>query len=179
LRQQRPKPFGFSAFYPDPGLGGHCIPIDPHFITWRTKKMNIDTKLIELSAKINRKMPNYVFNELTKIPYKKSGTILVIGASYKKNIDDTRESPFIEFTKILSKNKIKFKFHDPYVENIKINQKTYMSEKLNSKLIKSFAITVIITDHDKINFNLIKKNSNFILDTRGRFKSDNFKIYNA
>ena len=102
---------------------------------------------------------------------------MILGAAYKKNIDDTRESPFIHFSKILIKNKIKFKFHDPYVNQIYLNNKKFYSSNLTIKLIKNANVTVILTDHDAINYRLVKKYSSKILDTRGKFKPNNKNIF--
>jgi len=178
IKAAKTKPFGFHPFYPGPGLGGHCIPIDPHFLTWVANKKKIDTKFIQLSAKINRKMPNYIFKKLKKILNSHDNRyVLILGAAYKKNIDDTRESPFIHFSKILIKNKIKFKFHDPYVNQIYLNNKKFYSSNLTIKLIKNANVTVILTDHDAINYRLVKKYSSKILDTRGKFKPNNINIF--
>lgn len=176
------KPFGFKAFYPGPGVGGHCIPIDPHFLSWKAKQFRTQAKFIELSARINRKMPMYVFKKLNKILKTKGNTekfVSIIGAAYKKNIDDVRESPFLEFVKILKKKKINFNFHDPYVNEITLNNKKIKSKKINLNFFKKSLATIVITDHDCINYNFIRKHSKSIVDTRGRFKNDNKKIFAA
>ncbi len=177
IRAAKTKPFGFNAFYPGPGLGGHCIPIDPLFLTWIAKKNKLSTKFISLSNKINREMPNYIYKKFLKVKKKlEKFNILIVGIAYKKNIDDTRESPALKFMDLLTKDKIKFKYYDPYVKELNYNSKIIKSLKLNLiKKIKN-CISIVITDHDKINFNLIKKYSKYIIDTRGRFKPNGENI---
>ncbi len=177
IRAAKTKPFGFNAFYPGPGLGGHCIPIDPLFLTWIAKKNKLSTKFISLSNKINREMPNYIYKKFLNIKKNlEKFNILIVGIAYKKNIDDTRESPALKFMDLLTKDKIKFKYYDPYVKELNYNSKIIKSLKLN--LIKKMknCISIVITDHDKINFNLIKKYSKYIIDTRGRFKPNGENI---
>ena len=177
IRAAKTKPFGFNAFYPGPGLGGHCIPIDPLFLTWIAKKKNISTKFISLSNKINREMPNYIYKNFLKIKKKlKQFNILIIGISYKKNIDDIRESPAIKFMDLLTKEKIKFQYYDPFIKEFDYNSKKIKSTNLS--LIKKInnCVSIIITDHDKIKFEYIKKYSRFIIDTRGRYKPNGVDI---
>ncbi len=177
IRAAKTKPFGFNAFYPGPGLGGHCIPIDPLFLTWIAKKNKLSTKFISLSNKINREMPNYIYKKFLNVKKKlEKFNILIVGIAYKKNIDDIRESPALKFMDLLTKDKIKFKYYDPYVKELNYNSKIIKSSKLN--LIKKMknCISIVITDHDKINFNLIKKYSKYIIDTRGRFKPNGENI---
>ncbi len=177
IKAAKTKPFGFNAFYPGPGLGGHCIPIDPLFLTWIAKKNKLSTKFISLSNKINREMPNYIYKKFLSFKKKlKKFNILIIGIAYKKNIDDTRESPAIKFMDLLSKDKIKFKYHDPYIKEINYNSKVIKSSKLDVIKKMKNCISIVITDHDKINFKLIEKYSKYIIDTRGRFKSNGENI---
>tara|TARA_Y100001978_G_C23685147_1_gene431443 strand:- start:211 stop:1524 length:1314 start_codon:yes stop_codon:yes gene_type:complete len=172
------KPFGFVAYYPGPGLGGHCIPIDPFYLTWKAKEYGMNTKFIELAGEINSSMPNYVISKVieafnSKEKALRNSKILIIGISYKKNIDDLRESPAIEIIKLLLQKGCKVSFHDPLIfdfpsslENIQINK----INKLSSKDISFHDASLIITDHDDIDYQLILKNSKLIIDTRGRFK---------
>jgi len=179
------KPFGFSKFLPGPGLGGHCIPIDPFYLSWKAKKYNIDTKFINLAGKINRSMPAWVIKEISDFYIKKRKTlvkkkILILGVAYKKNINDTRESPAFEIIKILKqKYKAAVEYHDPYVPLIK-NLRNYdlsmRSVKISPKKIKEFDIVILVTDHDNLDYKSLKKHSKLLVDTRGIFKKDNFKI---
>jgi len=177
IEAAKTKPFGFNAFYPGPGLGGHCIPIDPLFLTWIAKKNRINTKFISLSNKINREMPNYIYQKFLKIKKKiRNFNILIVGISYKKNIDDVRESPALKFIEFLIKDKIKFNYHDPFIKSFKFKSKIIKSSNL--KILKKTRnyVSIIMTDHDNINFKFLKKYSLKIIDTRGRYKQDGKKI---
>jgi|TARA_B110000037_G_scaffold209448_1_gene258601 UDP-N-acetyl-D-glucosamine dehydrogenase len=177
IEAAKTKPFGFNAFYPGPGLGGHCIPIDPLFLTWVAKKNKIDTKFISLSNKINRQMPIYIYKKFLKFKKKiKNYKILIVGLSYKKNIDDTRESPAIKFIDFLIKDGIKFEYYDPYIKKYKFNSKIIKSSNLNSIKKSNNYISILMTDHDKIDFEFLKNHSKYIIDTRGRYKLDGEKI---
>ncbi len=181
------KPFGFLPFYPGPGLGGHCIPIDPFYLSWKAKKMRIKTEFIELAGKINRSMPTWIINQMSLILKKKNlGTlknkkILIFGIAYKKNINDCRESPAFEFMKILGSKGAKVKFYDPYIKLIpKLRNYNFTNNKsivFNQKNLKKFDIVILITDHDKMNYKLLLKNSKLIFDTRNKFKNKNKNIY--
>ena len=182
INAAKTKKFGFMPFYPGPGLGGHCIPIDPHILTWKAKKYGVQTKFINLSAKINSKMPNFVLKKLLddiKKNYKKVNKIkvFILGAAYKKNINDYRESPSIEFIKLLINKKIKFIFNDPYINSLMINQKKFQSYEINKKNLNKCDYTILITDHDIYNYKFIYSNSKKIIDCRNKFKKDKKIIY--
>ena len=185
INAAKTKPFGFNAFYPGPGLGGHCIPIDPFLLSWKVKKYGLNADFIELSGKINEKMPLFVFEKikktLKKIDSFSKKKILLIGAAYKKNISDTRESPFVKLAELLISKKIDFDYHDPFVKKIYISNKKILRKCLNfnySKL-KKYDLVVIITDHDFYNYKEILNNSKKIIDTRGRFDLSNKKVIRA
>lgn len=171
------KPFGFQPFYPGPGVGGHCIPVDPYYLSWKAKKLGIDSKFIKLAGKINDDRPNVIFNNIKKkitqknIPQKK---ILFIGLAYKKNCDDLRNSPILRIIQKFKDLKSKIYCHDPYIKikEYPAIQKLIDTEfkTLNEKNLKSADIVIIGTDHDIINYNLIKKYSNLVFDTRNVFK---------
>ena len=179
IEAAKSKPFGFKAFYPGPGLGGHCIPIDPYLLTWRAKKYGLSTKFIELSADINNSMPNFVIDKINhslnqnKKNFSNS-KILVVGVAYKKNINDTRESPSVEIIEKLILNKSKIFYHDNYVKELEIKNNgniiNLKSIKISSKNLNKFDVVCIITDHDYIDYEMIKNNSKMIVDCRGRFK---------
>ena len=183
IKAAKTKPFGFNAFYPGPGLGGHCIPIDPFLLSWKAKHYGVNTKFIELSGKINEKMPFFVYENikksLKKMKVKKTNSnILLLGAAYKKNIKDTRETPFLKIAELLIKNEFPFEYNDPYVSKIKIKHKNIVlkSKTLNYKSLGTYDMIVIITDHDMYNYQKIMNNSKLIIDTRGRYKSNQNKI---
>lgn len=181
------KPFGFFPFYPGPGLGGHCIPIDPFYLAWKAKKLKIKTEFIELAGKINRSMPSWIINEINKILKKKKlgnvyrKKILISGISYKKNINDCRESPAFEFMRILREKGAKVMFHDPYINQIpKLRNYDFSGEKsiiLNKKNLKFFDFVILVTDHDLVNYKYLKKHSKIIFDTRNKLKSNFKNVY--
>lgn len=181
------KPFGFTPYYPGPGLGGHCIPIDPFYLTWKAKEHGINTRFIELSGEINASMPNYVVNKISECLNErkksiKSSSILIIGAAYKKNISDMRESPSVEIMDILINKGAKVSYHDPYVDHLP-NMRKYnldlKSTNLSSKILSMSDVVVISTDHDNVDYELVYKYSSVIVDCRGRYKNKRNKIIRA
>ena len=171
------KNFGFQKFLPGPGLGGHCIPIDPFYLSWASKKAGYDPKFISLSGKLNTSMPKWVVNKMLK-NLKKNPKILIIGVSYKKNVDDDRESPSIEIMKILKNKKIKFDYNDPYFPYLRKGRNLNFNKKsipINKNTLKKFSATLIVTDHDKYDYEFIYKNSNLVFDSRGVYKKFNYK----
>jgi UDP-N-acetyl-D-glucosamine dehydrogenase len=178
------KPFGFSSFYPGPGLGGHCIPIDPYYLSWIANKNNTKANFIELSAKINNSMPKYVVNKIfqnlnkNKVKLKES-KILLLGASYKKNVDDPRESPFFKILKIIKSKVGLVKYSDPFIPYLKASRNynfKMKSIKITKEELKKFDCVALITDHDNFPYKLIEKYSKSIVDCRGKFKNSNNKI---
>ena len=178
------KPFGFHAFYPGPGIGGHCIPIDPVYLSWLAKTKGVKTDFINLACKINDKMPLWIIEtikkklKLNKNEFRKK-KILLIGAAYKKNVNDLRESPVLKIIDYFLKNKIQFSYNDDFIKRIETKKfkKKINSIKLNKNSIKKFDITLLLTDHDYINQNLILKNSKIIFDTRNLFKKDYNNVF--
>ena len=170
------KPFGFQAFYPGPGVGGHCIPVDPYYLSWIAKRNNIKTNLIYHAGKINSSMPRWVVSEILK--RKKIKKVLIVGVAYKKDLDDTREAPAIDFIKILRKKKISVSYHDPNVKFLKSRnlKNTLNSKNLNSNELKKYDCVIIVTNHSNINYDLIKKNSKLIIDTRNILPKNNSNI---
>ena len=179
IRAAKTKPFGFKAFYPGPGLGGHCIPIDPFYLTWKAKQFDIKTEFINLAGKVNRSIPSWVVGQLKKklkerrnILTLKKRSFLILGVAYKKNINDCRESPAFEIIKILEKNKAKVDYNDPFIPSIpKLRNYNFnkQSIKLNTKSLKKYDAVILVTDHDKFNYKMISKNSKLIIDTRHVF----------
>jgi len=172
------KPFGFMKFNPGPGLGGHCIPLDPHYLSWKMRTLSFKTKLIDLASEINSSMPNYIVSKISSSlnsHYKaiKGSNILLIGVAYKKDIDDLRESPALEIIKLLQENGAKVNYYDKLCPIIRDNGETYLNNlplksiELDRKSINSADIVVIITDHSDTDYKLIKENSKLIIDTRG------------
>ena len=171
------KPFGFIPYFPGPGLGGHCIPVDPFYLTWKAKKIGVETELIDLAGKINKKMPYFVISKVKKQLKKmskkiKESSILILGIAYKKNTDDMRESPSLVILNELIEMGSKVEYHDPHIPILPETRNYNFSLKsidISSELIKSFDLVLIATDHDDIDYSLIIKNSKSIIDTRGKF----------
>ena len=161
------KPFGFMPFYPGPGMGGHCIPIDPFYLSWKAKEYNTEAKFIELAGEINRKMTENVAQRIGKAlnDYKKSirgSKILLVGVAYKKDIDDVRESPALRIMSLLEYKGAKINYHDPYVKNIR----SLKSLDLTKSNIKEQDVIVITTDHTNIDYSALGKYAKLIVDTR-------------
>ncbi len=173
------KNFGFEKFLPGPGLGGHCIPIDPFYLSWISKKNGYEPKFIKLAGIINSQIPNWTIKQLHKIiKIKKKTKVLLLGVAYKKNTDDDRESPTFKFIKILNKKKIKYDYCDPYFPKLRKGRnisKIKYSIKLTKQNLKKYDATILLTDHSKFDYELIANNSKIILDTRGKFKNTKFK----
>lgn len=166
------KPYGFMKFTPGPGLGGHCIPVDPFYLSWKAREYNFITRFIELSGEINENMPNYVVYRIRMLlndrgmPLNNS-RILILGVAYKKDVNDERESPSLKIIRLLKKNKANVFYNDPYIKEIEVAGKKYFSKRISEKLLKSSDCVVIITDHSVYDWDFIVKNSKLIFDTRG------------
>jgi UDP-N-acetyl-D-glucosamine dehydrogenase len=170
------KPFGFMAFYPGPGIGGHCIPLDPHYLSWRVRLEGYDAKFIELAGQINRSMPEYVINKLNdslndKGKSIKNAKILVLGVAYKNDIDDVRESPAIDFIKLLQKKGARVSYHDPFIANLGHEGIPMKSVPLAASTVKSVDAVVIITKHKAIDYKWLVSKAKLVIDTRNATKS--------
>lgn len=169
------KPYGFQAFYPGSGLGGHCIPLDPYYLTWKAKEYNYHARLIETSGEINNYMPEYIVERSTKIlnKFNKSlngSKILVLGIAYKSDIDDYRESPALKIIKIFKSEGADVNFFDPYIQVYRFENKDYYGIKLSKQILNDSDLVVITTAHSKYDYNFIQQNSKFIFDTRNATK---------
>lgn len=174
------KPFGFTKFSPGPGLGGHCIPIDPFYLTWKAKEYGVNTRFIELAGEVNRAMPAWVVQKVMEAlndrgkPVKGS-RILILGLAYKKNVDDTRESPAVEIIALLQKRGAFIEYSDPHVPNFP-NKRDYRfnlkSVPITEDSLKEFDCVVLATDHDDFDYELLVRHSSLIIDTRGKFKEE-------
>lgn len=178
------KPFGFMKFFPGPGLGGHCIPLDPHYLSWKMRTLSFKTRMIEIASEINSKMPEHIFNKVQKKLNEVSKSvnrskILVVGIAYKKDIDDLRESPSLDIIKLLQNSGAAVSYHDPYCPEIKDDFHTDLkslpmkSIDLNAKSLKESDLTLIVTNHSNINYKLISENAKLIIDTRGILRKYN------
>ena len=173
------KPFGYMKFTPGPGLGGHCIPIDPHYLSWKLKTLDYEARFIQLAGEINTNMPKHILNlisfNLNKIQKTVNGSkILILGVAYKKDINDIRESPALDIIQLLSNGGANIDYHDPYVPSFDINNLHFKNiSELNGSNINSYDACVVITDHSSVDYELIYNNSQLIIDTRNVFNGKN------
>lgn len=173
------KPFGFMPFYPGPGLGGHCIPIDPLYLSWKAKQNGFETMFIELASRINSSMPQHVVSRVVDALNEheksvKGAKILIIGIAYKKNIDDMRESPALDIITHLSEKGANVVYHDPYIANIKIKDIPYDSVDISAKgAVSNFDCCVIVTDHSNLDYKKVVDEAMVIVDTRNALKNFN------
>jgi UDP-N-acetyl-D-glucosamine dehydrogenase len=174
IRAASSKPFGFMPFYPGPGLGGHCIPIDPFYMTWKAREVGEDTLFVELAGQINRSMPGYVIHRLIEALNVRSKPVsgcrvLILGFSYKKNVGDDRESPAFEIYELLHRLKAKIDYYDPYILRVRPTRAHNLHLKpvtLTAKSVSSYDAVVIVTDHDGLDYQMIQKHAKLIIDTR-------------
>jgi len=181
------KPFGFTAYYPGPGLGGHCIPIDPFYLTWKAREYGLHTRFIELSGEINRFMPEYVLSKLIDGLNQQGkalngSRILILGVAYKKNVDDMRESPSVEIMELIQEKGANVAYSDPHVPAFPKMREHYFnlaSESITEENLRTFDAVVLATDHDCFDYELIHKHALLIVDTRGKFRVPSNKIIKA
>lgn len=181
------KPFGFTPYYPGPGLGGHCIPIDPFYLTWKAREYGLHTRFIELAGEVNAKMPAWVIEKTVNAlndagkPLK-SSKILVLGIAYKKNVDDMRESPSVEIMELLKEKGADIAYSDPHVPVFPKMREHFFnlsSVELTPENLQMFDCIILATDHDTFDYELIKTSSRIIVDTRGRYKQPTDHIVKA
>lgn len=181
------KPFGFTAYYPGPGLGGHCIPIDPYYLTWKAREYGVNTRFIELSGEVNRAMPEYVVSKLMDGLNEsgkslKGSKVLVLGIAYKKNVDDMRESPSVEVLDMIQKKGARVDYSDPHVSHFPgfTDYPFELSSVLISKeTLGNYDAVVLATDHDRFDYELLLSVSSLIIDTRGRFRGHHNNVIKA
>ena len=170
------KPYGFQAFYPGPGLGGHCIPLDPYYLTWKAREFGFHTSMIESSMIINDKMPEYTVDRAASVlnEHKKAlngSKVLVLGVAYKNNIDDYRESPALNVIDILKERGAVTDFYDPWIPKYKRNGEWHEGiSEINADIIKGYDLILVATAHDAYDYEMIRKNAVAIFDTRNAFK---------
>lgn len=171
------KPYGFQAFYPGPGLGGHCIPLDPYYLSWKAREFGFHTSMIESSMMINDKMPEYCVERAGKILNRmgkplKGSKVLVLGVAYKQEIDDYRESPAIRVIEGLEKNCAEVDFYDPYIKKYKKGGKENAGlDKIDGEIVRSYDLVVITTAHTTVDYKMVQENAKVIFDTKNVMKS--------
>ncbi len=181
------KPFGFMPYYPGPGIGGHCIPVDPFYLTWKAREYGVNTRFIELAGEINSAMPQWVAHKVIDAlnhqgkPIRKS-KILILGIAYKKNVDDVRESPAIRLMEILVKKGAIVEYSDPYLPTFPKMREHHFdlsSIPINEQTLPEFDALILTTAHDLFDYEFIKKHANLIIDTRGVYRQRDEKIVKA
>jgi UDP-N-acetyl-D-glucosamine dehydrogenase len=180
IEAAKTKPFGYMPFYPGPGLGGHCIPIDPFYLTWKSREYEVPTRFIELAGEINMSMPRYVVRRLEEAIDTRLGLslgqarILLIGLAYKKNVSDIRESPSLKLMELLEKRGSRFDYHDPHVPIIPPTREYAAFEgrrsvALDARGLAEYDAVLVATDHDAVDYPLLAEHARLIIDTRNAF----------
>ncbi len=183
IEAAKTKPFGYMPFYPGPGLGGHCIPIDPFYLTWKAREFGIATRFIELAGEINTNMPRYVVERTAEALDAQRGRglngaeVLVVGLAYKKNINDTRESPAFAVIELLERRGAHVSYHDPLVPEILPTRQHgelagRRSVPLDAETVRDFDAVIVVTDHDAIDWAALRSAARLLVDTRGRYPED-------
>jgi UDP-N-acetyl-D-glucosamine dehydrogenase len=183
IEAAKTKPFGYMPFYPGPGLGGHCIPVDPFYLTWKSREFELPTRFIELAGEINQNMPKYIVARLEEALDSKfslaasQATVLVVGAAYKKNVPDVRESPSLKIMELLGRKISSLAYHDPFVSSLSLGHDgaglTYESVELTIERIAASDAVLILTDHDCIDYGNIANHARLVVDTRNALRSRN------
>ncbi|HEX7966561.1 MAG TPA: nucleotide sugar dehydrogenase [Gammaproteobacteria bacterium] len=181
------KPFGFVPYYPGPGLGGHCIPIDPFYLTWKALEYGVDTRFIRLAGEVNSRMPEWVVEKTAaalngRSKALKGSRVLVLGIAYKKNVDDTRESPAVEIMELLRERGAEVAYSDPFVPKFpKMREHRFdlASVALDEKSLEGFDCVLLATDHDGFDYGLIGRHAQLLVDTRGRYRTPASNIVKA
>jgi len=169
------KPYGFMPFYPGPGVGGHCIPVDPIYLSWKARVHGFEARFIDLASHVNSQMPHHVVDKAAEALNKnnkpiKSSKVLVLGVAYKKDVKDLRESPALEVISLLKKSEADISYYDPYFPYLKIDDINLKRSKLDANTIKRFDCIIIVTDHTSVDYELLVKKAKLIVDTRNILK---------
>ncbi|KPJ73894.1 UDP-N-acetyl-D-glucosamine dehydrogenase [candidate division TA06 bacterium DG_78] len=181
IEAAKTKPFGFMPFYPGPGVGGHCIPIDPYYLSWKAREYDFHTVFIELSARVNEEMPYFVVNK-TIDALSASGMcprkakVLILGMAFKKDISDSRDSPAIKVYQIIKPRIAVLKYNDPFVSQLSLENKIIRSVRLNARELKKYDAVLLLTDHSVYDYNFIVKHSRLIVDTRNAIKKRSSRV---
>jgi UDP-N-acetyl-D-glucosamine dehydrogenase len=177
IEAAKTKPFGYMPFYPGPGLGGHCIPIDPFYLSWKAREFDVTARFIELAGEINTRMPYRVVDRLAEALDRQAGrglagaSVLVLGLAYKKNVDDMRESPSLKLIELLEARGAEVDYHDPHIPEIPPSRKHgelrgRRSVPLEADRIGAYDAVLVATDHDDVDYRLIAQHARLVLDTR-------------
>jgi UDP-N-acetyl-D-glucosamine dehydrogenase len=165
------KPFGFMKFLPGPGLGGHCIPIDPHYLAWKMRGLNYKTRFIDLAGELNTEMPVFWVRKVADAlngrgRAVRGANVLVLGVAYKRDIDDLRESPALDIIRLLEQQGAKVTYHDPHVPSFSEDGHEYRSVPLTPQTVEAADCVMVVTDHSAIDFTMVKRHARLAVDTR-------------
>jgi len=177
IRAAATKPFGFMPFYPGPGIGGHCIPLDPHYLSWKARQHGFDSRFISLAEEVNSRMPEHVvqlvsdgLNDERKAM--KGSNVLLLGVAYKKDINDVRESPALSIIDRLRAKGANVRYHDPFVTDLSFEDESLQSVPLTNEELKSSDCVIIVTDHSEIDYKRVCSLAPLIVDTRNALNGD-------
>ncbi len=187
IRAAATKPFGFVPYWPGPGLGGHCIPIDPFYLTWKAREYGLHTRFIELAGEVNSRMPHWVIEKVTaalnsRCKAVNNSRVLVLGIAYKKNVDDMRESPAVELMELLRERGAIVEYSDPHLPvfpSMREHHFNLTSVKLTADALKSYDLVLVATDHARFDYALVLANAQLIVDTRGIYLEASDKVVKA
>ncbi|MBU0571705.1 MAG: nucleotide sugar dehydrogenase [Candidatus Omnitrophica bacterium] len=183
IKAAKTKPFGFMPFYPGPGIGGHCIPADPVYLSWKARKVGFETRMVDLAAKVNRGVPAHIVERVGDMLKEKKikfagAKILLMGVTYKKDVNDLRESPALDIIEALKKKKVKLSYHDPFIPYLDVHGIKARSRKITPALLKKQDLVIVVTDHSDIDYSVIAKNAKVVFDTRDIFEKKKIKSEN-
>ena len=183
------KPFGFMKFSPGPGLGGHCIPLDPFYLTWKAREYGLSTKFIELAGEVNVSMPAYVINRLQQALNEREravrgSRVLILGIAYKKDVDDPRESASFELIELLRQAGARISYHDPHIPTVPRMRSwpdlpELDSQELSAEVLHSQDAVLIATNHSAVDYDLVLEHSRLVIDTRGIYRGPHEKVVKA
>ena len=182
IEAAKTKPYGFMPFYPGPGVGGHCIPVDPFYLSWKAKEWDFQVRFIELAGEINANMPAFVASKLMRLLNRQQkplngAKILLLGVAYKRDITDTRESPALKLITLLKREGAEVAYHDPYVSQVSVDGKLYESVPLTQEILQLMDAVVLVVNHSLFDYNSIVEHCDLILDTRNAIKSKRKNVY--
>jgi len=182
IEAAKTKPYGFMPFYPGPGVGGHCIPVDPFYLSWKAREHDFRTHFIELAGEVNTNMPAFVVSKLARLLNRRKqplngAKILLLGIAYKADIADTRESPALKLLSLLKREGAVVSYHDPYVPQVTLGGKLYESITLTEGVLQAMDAVVLVTDHSVFDYNFIADHCKLLLDTRNAVKESRKNVY--
>jgi UDP-N-acetyl-D-glucosamine dehydrogenase len=170
------KPYGFTPFYPGPGIGGHCIPVDPLYLKWTAERHGLHSTLIAAAHTVNTAMPGYVVSRILKLTDKQVPNVLLIGMTYKRDVNDLRESSSLEILELLTEQGAEVSYHDPLVSQLQIKDVTYQSVSLDADTLQAFDVVAVLTNHSTVDYDLILAHAPVIFDTRQVYETRHTRV---